>query len=125
MANGVSIAVNMTYQSAAGVAVGPNPIRDYLVAVATQVHAENQQSIATGSFQAINFGNVSSPLWFFCINRDPTNYVEIKTGASSGKIFAKLGPGAPCLVPLGSDAQIPVAQANTGACILEYLVVSL
>lgn len=82
-----------------------------------------RQSIAT-SETTIQLGAVTSPEYLLIVNRDATNYVEVKV-AASGAIFAKLKPGYACLVPLGSGAQAPVAIANTAACLVDVFVGSV
>lgn len=83
-------------------------------------YVKAKQPIGT-SEEAITLGGVTAPRWFMAINRDETNYVELKV-ATSGAIFARLYPGKFCIVPLGSGAQAPFAIANTAACLLEYFV---
>jgi hypothetical protein len=63
--------------------------------------------------------------WAYFKNLDSTNYVELSTAASSGKIFAKLLAGESCLLRLGSDAQTPAATANTSACRVFFLILEL
>lgn len=81
-----------------------------------------RQSIAT-SETTINLAGLSGPGLAVFVNRDATNYVELKV-AASGAIFAKLGAAgkAPALLQLGSGAQVPVAIANAGACIIDIFI---
>jgi hypothetical protein len=95
-------------------------VNDFLADIASFQFTKAKQSIGT-SEEAIVLGGVTSPRWFMAVNRDDTNYVELKV-ATSGAIFARLYPGACCIVPLGSGAQAPYAIANTAACLLEYFV---
>lgn len=88
--------------------------------MATEKYIKHKQSIGV-SEEAIVLGEVTSPGWAFFINRDPTNFIELRV-ATSGAKFAKLLPGEFCLVRLGSGAQVPYAIADTGACLLEYLI---
>lgn len=81
-----------------------------------------RQSIGFAAEEAIQLGEVTSPGWFFAINRDASNFIVLRT-ASSGTIFAKLLPGEFCFIRIGSGAQAPTAQADTGVCVLEYVVV--
>lgn len=85
-------------------------------------YQKGRQSIGT-SEEAIGLGEVTTPGWFVGINRDETNFINLKV-ATSGAIFGKLLPGEACCVRLGSGAQAPFAIADTLACILEYLVIS-
>jgi hypothetical protein len=90
--------------------------------VSSKKFIHHKQTIGT-SEEAIVLGEISSPGWAFFINRDSTNYIELKV-ASSGAIFAKLHPGRIAMLYLGSGGQAPYAVANTAACILEFLIVS-
>ena len=79
-------------------------------------------SVAT-SETTIDLGTITSLGFAIFINRDPTNYIEIKT-ATSGTIIAKLLAGE-CFGPwrIGSGITAPVAIANTAACQMEYMIV--
>lgn len=95
-------------------------ISGLLANISTKRYTRAKQSIGTVE-EAINLGEVGAPGWFMAINRDATNYVEIKVGTGAS-IFAKLKPGEFCLLRLGSAAQAPYAIADTAACQLEYIV---
>ena len=96
---------------------------DISATIATVGYTRLKQSIATSS-TAINLGALSTPTWAIFINRDPTNYIELKV-SSSGAIFAKMLPGEWCILRLGSGAQVPYAIANSGACLMEFLICNL
>ncbi len=91
--------------------------------VGTKKYIKAKQAIGITE-EAINLGEVTSPGMAYFINRDSTNYVELKVGAA-GAIFAKLlpeeswGPGR-----LGGGAQAPYAIANASPVQLEYLIVN-
>jgi hypothetical protein len=73
----------------------------------------------------IGLGWIGTLGWVMLVNRDPTNYVEVKT-ATSGTIFARLEPaGGFCLFKCGSGVTAPYAIANTAACVIEKFVGSL
>lgn len=90
--------------------------------VATKVLVYSQQSIAT-SETTIDLGSISALGLCLLVNRDSTNYIEIKT-AASGTIIAKMLAGEPCLFRIGSGITAPVAIANTAACLLDILLLS-
>jgi hypothetical protein len=98
-------------------------VADLVASVATEQFYRGLQSIPT-SDTAINLGSLGAINFFMAVNRDPTNYLDIKT-AVAGKIVAHLLPGYFCVIPLGSDMQAPSAIAHTGACVLDYLVGAL
>jgi hypothetical protein len=77
------------------------------------------QSIGT-SEEAIALGDVATPGWFFCVNLDDTNYVELRPGSGAAD-FARLNPGEFCVLRLAADVTL-YAIANTAAVRVEYLL---
>lgn len=90
--------------------------------VSTKKYVKAKQNIAT-SEEAIGLGEVTSLGFAIFINRDSTNYVELRT-ATSGTYFAKLLPGEFAMFRFGSGVTAPFALANTSAVQLEYMIVS-
>lgn len=97
--------------------------------VATKRITRLKQNVGT-SEEAVNLGDVSAPGYALFVNRDPTNYIDLKV-ATSGAIFARLDPdtnsdgkGGFALLKLGSGAQVPYAIANTAACQMDIFIVS-
>ena len=75
--------------------------------------------------EAIGIGELASLGWAFFINRDATNYIELKV-ATSGAIFAKIPPLKSCgPIFMGSGAQAPFAIANTAECKMDYMLVEV
>lgn len=93
-----------------------------LATVATKRITRVKQSIAITE-TAISLGGVSAPGWAMFVNRDETNFIELRV-ATSGAKFAKLKPGEFALLRLGSGAQVPYAISDTAACQLDLLLVS-
>lgn len=73
--------------------------------------------------EAISLGDVASPGWAIFINRDETNFIELRVSTGGAK-FAKLKPGEFALLRLGSGAQAPFAIADTAACQMEYFILA-
>ncbi len=71
----------------------------------------------------LKLGSITSLGWFFGINRDPTNYLELRVGALGTKC-AYLPPLGFACFRWGSGVTAPSAIANTAACALDYLLVS-
>lgn len=97
--------------------------------VTTKRVTRMKQNVGT-SEEAINLGDVSSPGYVFFVNRDVTNYIDLKV-ATGGAIFARLDPdtdgdgnGGFALLKLGSGAAVPYAIANTAACQMDIFVCS-
>ena len=81
------------------------------------------QTINT-SDTALSIGDISSPGAVYIRNLDPTNYVDLRVAAAGSK-FARLQPnGLPFVGYLGPDAAVPVGIANSGACVIEILIVT-
>jgi hypothetical protein len=103
-------------------------LTDVVKSVSTKRIAHLKQNVGT-SEEAVKLGDLSAPGYALFVNRDPTNYIELKV-ATSGAIFAKLDPdtnsdgkGGFALLKLGSGAQAPYAIANTGACQMEIFLI--
>lgn len=84
--------------------------------------SEGTISVAT-SATVIPLGTVTQPHWAWFKNLDATNFLKIRNGIS-GADFARLLPGEPAIVPL-EITSVPYAIADTAACLLEYLILSL
>lgn len=90
--------------------------------VSTLKYIKAKQTIGITE-EAIALAENTAPGWVLFINRDPTNFIELRV-ATSGAKFAKLLHGEFCLLRLGSGAQAPYAIADTAPCVLEYLLIS-
>jgi hypothetical protein len=97
-------------------------VTSLLVTVSAKKFTWAKQSIGT-SEEAVNLGEVTAPGWFVAINRDLSNFLELRV-ATGGAKFCKLKPGEFCLLRLGSGAQVPFAIADTAAVQLEYALIS-
>ncbi len=121
MANELRVGGTVYYRDSASEAFLQVPLLE--ITPATLKFTRLKQSIGTAE-EAVQLGEVTAPKWAMFVNRDATNYVELKTG-TGGTIVAKLLPGEWAIIPLGSGMQAPYAIANTLACLLDVLVVSL
>lgn len=126
MADEITISASMSYEDNKNTSESMS-ITQALFTVATKRPVKLTQEIGT-SEEAIKLGDISAPGYAMFINRDPTNYVELKV-ATSGAVFAKLRPdvdsdgkGGVALLELGSGAQAPFAIANTGACLIDIFI---
>lgn len=119
MANEITVNASLAYSDDESADLTLS-IVDLLATISTKKFAWNKQNIGTAE-EAINLGEATSPGWAIFINRDATNFISLKVG-TGGAIFAKLKPGEPALLRLGSGAQVPYAIADTAACQLEYLI---
>ena len=96
---------------------------DFSLAVATLKYTKYKQNIGTAE-EAVELGEITSPGYAVFINRDATNFIELRVSTGGAK-FAKLKPnGGFAIVYLGSGAQVPYAIADTAACQMEVFVIS-
>lgn len=94
------------------------------VAVATKIVFRGQKLILT-SDTVIPYGGVNGLGYWMLVNLDPTNYIDVKTGAA-GTIIARLDPNGGFLAgKIGSGITAPNAIANTASCLMDILILSL
>lgn len=99
-------------------------VADLLQDVTTKITTRGQQTIAT-SDTAINLGSVATLGYMILVNRDTTNYVDVKV-AAAGTVIARLRPnGGFCMFLVGSGITAPVAIANTASCVIDKMICSL
>jgi len=122
MSNEITLSVSVEYADSEGADVSL-AIAELLASVATKKFMKFKQNIGFAAEEAIVLGEVTAPGWAIFINRDETNFIKLLTG-TGGVIFAKLKPGEPAVLRLGSGAQAPYAQADTAACQMEVLLIS-
>jgi hypothetical protein len=74
--------------------------------------------------EAMKLGELSALGWCIFINRDDTNYVEIRSGTGASNDIIKVPAGGVALFHWGSDVSAPYVIAPTAACQCEYLILS-
>lgn len=97
-------------------------IEDLLVTISTKKFIHAKQNIGITE-EAIGLGEVTALGWGLFVNRDATNYIELRVGTGGTK-FAKLRPGKFAFFEFGSGVTAPYAIADTAACQMEYIIVS-
>lgn len=95
-------------------------IIDFLASISSKKYTKLKMTVGITE-EVIPLGEATAPGWAMFINRDPTNFIELRV-ATSGAKFAKLKPGEFALLRLGSGAQVPYAIADTDVCQMEYLI---
>lgn len=121
MANELTVSASLAYEDATG-ASDSISIEDFVATVAEKLCTGRKVSVGT-SEQALNLNGITTPGFILIINRDDTNFVEIRVGTGGAK-FCKLKPGEPALFRFGSGATAPYLIADTAACKVEYVLVS-
>lgn len=122
MADEITVAGSLSYIDSenANEAIAPAA---FVLSVATKKYTKFKQSIGT-SEEAVQLGEITSPGYALFVNRDATNYIELRVGTAGAK-FATLKPGGGfAILYLGAGAQAPFAIANTAACQMETLIIS-
>jgi len=89
------------------------------VTVSGDTPVSTVQSIGT-SDETLSLGEISSLGYLIAKNLDATNYLEI--GYTSGTYAIKLKALEFCIFRVGSGMTAIHAKANTGACLLQYLL---
>lgn len=92
--------------------------------MAGNFYVEGTISVSTSGV-VIPLGQVTAPHWAWFKNLDSVNFLTIRNGSGGADLLKLLaGELTPGGVPL-LDTSTPYAVANTAACLLEYLIVSL
>lgn len=121
MANEITVNASLAYEDSED-ADELFSITDLLASVASKKYIKHKQNIGITE-EAITLGEVTTPGWALFINRDETNFINLRV-ATGGAIFAKLKPGEIALLRLGSGAQAPYAISDTAACQLEFFLIN-
>lgn len=119
MANEITVSATLSYDDSESDPIDL-VVRLLQASVSSKLPARLKQNVGT-SQEAINLGDVSAPGWAMFVNRDLTNFVELRV-SSGGAKFAKLLPGEFALLRLGSGAQAPYAIADTAAVQLDVFI---
>lgn len=93
--------------------------QDLLLTVNGTDYIHRTQSIAT-SATALNLGSIGTPGYCIVKNKDGTNYVTIRSGASGADVI-KLKAGEVASFRLATST--PYAIANGAACEIEYIII--
>lgn len=121
MANEITLTGSLVYEDSE-LADEFLQILEKQITISTKKYVKAKQNIGT-SEEAIGLGEVTSLGWAMFINRDSTNFIQLRT-ATSGTAFAKITAGSFALFRFGSGITAPYAIADTAACQMEYLILS-
>lgn len=122
MANELQVTglVTFTKSPASSASLGSSSAAQFNVTGTRYVRSTQSIPTDAGGTAIDKGGMAGTNGWCYIKNLDTTNYVEILTGVG-GTVFLKLKPGEFFIGRLGCAA--PAAQANTGAVVIEYLLV--
>lgn len=122
MASEITLNATLAYSDSEDTDVSLD-ISDKSVTVTTKIVARLKQNIGITE-EAIKLGEVSSLGFCMFINRDLTNFINIKH-ATSGTIIGKMLPGESYgPVRFGSGVTAPYAIADTAPCQMDILICS-
>lgn len=120
MADELTIDVSMAYADT--VKSDSLSVEDVLTSISSKKPAHYTQNVGT-SEEALILADVGTLGYVLLVNRDTTNFVNVKT-ATSGTVFAKLLPNnGMALFHFGSGVTAPFVQADTGACDVEVFLI--
>lgn len=119
MADELTIDATVTYADADGV-TDTLSIAALEVTLGVKVFSHQKILVAT-SEQAVNITGITTLGYAMFINRDETNFVEIRTGTGATK-FIKLEAGEVALFRFGSGITAPFIIADTAACLVEVII---
>ena len=122
MADEISVNASLAYSDSEGTDVSMELV-NFLATVTTKRIQRHKQAIGT-SEEAIKLGEIATCGYALSINRDATNYIELKV-ATGGAIFAQLFAGVCAMLRLGSGAQAPYAIAHTAACQRDCFIIEV
>lgn len=122
MANEVELNASLTYADSE-FADEVLQVLEAKASVSTKKYVKAKVSVGT-SEEAIDLGEVTSLGWSMFINRDATNYLELRSGTGASNDIIKIPAGMFALFHWGSDVTAPYAIAPTAACQMEYFIAS-
>lgn len=121
MANEIEVNASLSVEDSEGTSQSLS-IADLLVSLTTKRYVKYKMNVGT-SEEALPLGDVSSLGFVIVINRDTTNFVELRVGTGGTK-FAKMLAGEPALFRFGSGITAPYIIADTSACQVEVFLLS-
>ena len=129
MSQELTVGLTAVYEDDADIYGNVRGLDEVIISLATAKLVHTKQSVGT-SEEAVTLGDISSRGFMILVNRDTSNYIEVKTG-TGGTIYAKLFPSGStaginfCVVHCGSGAQSPYVIANNASCEMEVFLCAL
>lgn len=122
MANEITLSGTLEYEDSE-LSEAILAITGKLASVSTKKFIHHKQNVGITE-EALDLGELTALGWSMFVNRDSTNYVEIRSATGAGNDIIKLLAGEFALFRFGSDVTAPFAIANTAAVQLEYVIIS-
>ena len=123
MANEFTLTVRGKYDNSGTYVTFPDSAAQQIsITVAGTRYLANRQSVGTTE-EALELGDLSTGGYLIGVNRDATNYMEIRSGTGATDLI-RLNAGEVCCFRVSGDATAPYVIANTAAVEFEYLLLS-
>jgi hypothetical protein len=119
MANELTIDAQVSYADADGVTDGLS-VAALEITLGVKLISHQKFSVATAE-QAVNITGITTLGYAMLVNRDETNFVEVRVGTGGTK-FCKLKAGEVALFRFGSGITAPFIIADTAACLVEMML---
>jgi len=120
MANELTLNATFSY-SKSGTVLSLKPAVSVDVSGSVALH--NRQSVGT-SEEALQLGDVTSLGYCIVINRDATNFVEVRPGTGVADLV-KVRPGKFVVLDFADGVTAPYVVADTAAVEIEYVLLSV
>lgn len=79
-----------------------------------------RQTVATGSWQALDKGNLGTIERIAFKNEDATNFVELDTAGDGSNLIGKVVAGDGGVLPLPASITAVYARADTASCVVSF-----
>ena len=119
MAGELGASVSFTYAKGSSAAEMRSGLLKIDVAGTNFIH--HRQTIGFAAEEALVLGEVATLGWAVFINRDATNFVEIRPATGAVDLI-KLKPLEVAAFRFADGVTAPFAQANTADCEVEYII---
>ncbi len=124
MSNELSLLAQLLYADSEGESFAFTLPEGLQKTLATRKYVRNRLTVTTSEL-AIPLGNLATLGYAFFINRDTTNFVEIRV-ATGGTKFARLDASSGFYFgKFGSGVTAPFAIADTASCLVDYVIFAL
>lgn len=98
-------------------------LSEFIGDITTKLYVKHKHNVGT-SEEAMELGALSALGWCIAVNRDDTNFVEIRSATGASNDIIKIPAGAAALFHFGSNVTAPYIIADTAACQVEYLILN-
>ena len=121
MANELTLSIKAVYAKSGAEVTFPDVAKQSIgVTVTGTRFIQMRQSVGT-SEEALELGDIATGGFCIMINRDATNFVEVRPGTGATDLI-RLKAGEPAMFRISADATAPYVIADTAAVEIEYFL---